>query len=152
MSDEKNIKLFDYYLVLSEVELLARQEVALEQYEMAIDIEAETLESMARTMILPAAIEYLLKLQAVNGGSQNAGISDTQNAVDAQIAALGNGLNQLSDAMGQHSDDALSAAFHRKDNVIPAMEAIRDACDNLEKLVPANLWPVPTYAEILFVR
>ena len=47
MSDEKNIKLFDYYLVLSEVELLARQEVALEQYEMAIDIEAETLENMA---------------------------------------------------------------------------------------------------------
>ena len=152
MSDEKNIKLFDYYLVLSEVELLARQEVALEQYEMAIDIEAETLENMARTMILPAAIEYLLKLQAVNGGSQNAGISDTQNAVDAQIAALGEGLNRLSAAMGHHSDDSLSAAFHRKDNVIPAMEAIRDACDNLEKLVPANLWPVPTYAEILFVR
>jgi glutamine synthetase len=59
--------------------------------------------------------------------------------LDAQNAELG-------------GDDVHSKAFHMRDNVIPAMSRVRDACDRLERMVPDDLWPLPRYREMLFIR
>jgi glutamine synthetase len=49
-------------------------------------------------------------------------------------------------------DDVHSKAFHMRDNVVPAMRAVRAVCDKLERMVPEDLWPLPRYREMLFIR
>ena len=152
MTDQKNIDLFDRYDVLSEREFRARQEVWLEQYEMNIDIEAETIDSMARTLIMPAACAYVKELTIPVSGFPTEGITDTKNEVMGHINMLREAVVKLGSAMDFHGGDALANARHRADVVIPAMAAVRECCDALEKVVPANLWPLPTYRDMLFVH
>jgi glutamine synthetase len=142
-------KLFSKYGVLSERELEARVEVNWERYVKVQNIEANTTLEIAKTMILPAAAEYLGRL---SGGSGSKGIA----AVTARVTALA---DQLVDAIhalekAQHaaheagSLHAEAKAFHAQ--VIPAQDAVREAADELETLVADDLWPLPKYRELLF--
>ena len=150
MTDAKNIDLFERYDVLSEREFRARQEVWLEQYEMNIDIEAETLDSIARTLVLPAAVEYLNELAA--SGLSSYGLEATKQEVVASCNKLREGIEALAEAMNHHGGDSLENARCRRDHVIPAMAEVREACDALEKVVPTRLWSLPTYRDMLFVK
>ena len=152
MTDRKNIDIFEYYDVLSEREFLARQEVWLEQYEMNIDIEAETLDAIARTQVMPAAVAYLNALISASAGSGSHGIGIAKSEVASGIDDLQAGLAALSKAMAAHGGDTQANARHRCDHVVPAMGQVRAACDALERLVPAHLWPLPTYQDMLFVH
>ena len=153
----KNIKLFETYDVLSERELRSRLEVALEQYETAINHEAETLESLARTVVLPAAVAYLADLVKAIVGAKTAGVrADSVHRiakeVDSHIDALREAMDQLGAQMAAHHEDIRSAAEHRKEKVLPAMAAVRDAADGLEQVVPSHLWTLPSYRDMLFVH
>ena len=145
---EDTVTLFSNYGVLSERELESRYEVSLEQYAAKINIESETAASIARTMLLPAAARHLsLMLQAQ--------LPELASETEALISDLVDALRALENAnlAENHPDgDALATARYKLETVVPAMEATRTAADALEKVVADDLWPLPKYSEILFIR
>ncbi len=156
--DEKNVKLFEEYGVLSEAELKSREEIAVEQYFLTVNIEGETTESMARRIILPAAIRFLNELtssaeSAANLGLSTEGIMHTASHVSRYIDGLTKAISNLID---QNKDLGGSTIYekarHMKDNVIPAMDEVRHYADRLERSVDHETWPLPTYKQMLFVK
>jgi glutamine synthetase len=155
---EKNVALFEKYGVLNRRELEARYEVYLEQYFKTINIEGETAADIARTMILPGAIRYLSELaSAVESldavGVKGAGVRKGLEEVNALIDELRATLDVLvAQNLELGGDEVASKAQHMRDNIIPAMEAVREVADRLEKVLPDDLWPLPTYRDMLFVK
>ena len=145
--DEDTVSTFEHYNVLSERELEARAEVLTEQYVVKLNIEAETAATIARTMILPAAIRYKRELE--DAGTQRLA-GEVLNGIEALVVAL-RALEAANQPEEEFSED-LAHARYMRDTVIPAMEAVREAADVLEKLVADDLWPLPKYAEMLFVK
>jgi glutamine synthetase len=156
--DEKNRDLFDRYGVLTPRELESRYHILLEQYFMTVNIEGETAEYMAQTQILPAAVRYLTDLlQSVEGareaGLEPKGILRTAAKVNDLVNQLTEALEALAEQnMELGGDTIMDKAEHMRDNIIPAMQAVRDAVDPLERLVPDDLWPIPSYRDMLFVK
>jgi glutamine synthetase len=139
---------FSNYGVLSQRELESRYEVMLEQYVMTLNIEAETASSMAKTMLLPAAARYKTLLLSAELG-------DLAGQTDALISQLVTKIKALETANlseNQPKGDIQKAAEYTRDTVIPAMNAVREVGDKLEAVVADDLWPLPKYSEILFVK
>ncbi len=156
---EENIALFSRHGVLSEHELKARTEVLLEAYSMQINIEAETMLNMAKRQILPSCCEYSARLGNAVAAVAGAGVAaDTQTKMLKKvcdlITALQTGIEALEAGTAKAAgvDGSEGQAQSYRDDVIPAMNAVRAAADELEMLVDADLWPLPTYAEMLFMR
>ncbi len=146
--NDDTVKLLSGYGVLSERELHSRYEVFLEQYVTKLNIEAETAASIARTMLLPAAARHrALLLQAELPGL----VSEAEELVAAFVEAIQR-LETANLAENQPHDDLLAHAIYMRDSVIPAMTAVREAADRLEKVVADDLWPLPKYSEILFIK
>jgi glutamine synthetase len=147
ITSESTVEAFSKYSVLSERELESRYEVLVEQYIITLNIEAETAASIARTMILPAAIRHLneLKLAEVE-----ALITETSELIDDLVEAI----FALEEVNVDHPEDvdALGEARYMRDSVIPAMLAVRGISDKLEKIVADDLWPLPKYEEMLFIK
>jgi glutamine synthetase len=134
--------------VLSERELHSRYEVYIEQYVIKTNIEAETTYGIAKTMILPAAIEYYNQIQASGLGLTTAkGLSEA-------LVAMSTAINELEEANldENHPTDIVEEAAYMSDTVLAKMLAVRAAADELERIVPDSLWPLPKYREILFVK
>ena len=154
---EKNVALFERYGVLSERELESRQEIAYDQYFKTVNIEGETTAQIARTMLLPGVVRYLNELLAVaeRGAAQGLDVRGTRRALE-EVNTL---LNDLTDALEvlveQNAElggeDVRSKSYHMRDNILPAMAAVRAAADRLEKVIPDDFWPLPTYRDMLFV-
>ncbi len=154
---EKYIEeLFDKLGVLSPVELASRFEIYAEQYILAIEVEAKLVVSMVKTGIYPAAVKYLAELSSTlsslkdNGISLDAGrlttISENLNSLTAII-------EKLSAAIAQHDfatiEDHLQ--FCAK-TIRPLMDEARAFADSLETEISDELWPFPTYQEMLFIK
>jgi glutamine synthetase len=156
--DEKNAALFEKYGVLSHRELESRFEIYVEQYFMTINIEGETAQHMAQTMILPAAARYLNELlttaeRADELGLKLGGVLSTAARVNELVDRLVDAVAVLAEQNQElGGDDVLSKAEHMRANIVPAMTAVRDVVDRLERIVPDDLWPVPTYRDMLFVK
>ena len=149
--EPSTVDVFGKYEVLSERELHSRYEVAVEQYITTINIEAETAASIARTMLLPAAIRWLGTLESVKGGTAIARlIEETSGLVDQFTEAI----FELEAANLNHpeNDSDIGAAKYVQTTVIDAMAAVREVADKLERIVPDDLWPLPKYSEILFIK
>jgi glutamine synthetase len=134
--------------VLSKRELESREEVFLEQYAVKINIEAETAATIARTQILPAAVRYLNELKA-------AGLEELIGEIEPLVKELHFALLKLEDVnLKENQPDSSPAkwAAYMRDTVIPAMDDVRDVADRLEKLVADDLWPLPKYSEMLFIK
>ena len=148
------IALFEKYGVFSERELHSRYEVRLEQYVLTISVEAKLALELGSTVILPAAIRYQTELAQNVAALKAAGVSaDTTllESVSAPIASLTKALGDLKAAVGAHVEGALEEAVYYRDTVLPAMAAVREAADELESVVADDLWPLPTYQEMLFI-
>ncbi len=142
----ETIEAFGSYGVLSERELESRFEVFAEQYVIKINIEAETAGDIARTMILPAALRHRAVIDA-------AGATGLAGEVDGLIGELADGIKALEEANAYPDGvEGLELATYVRDTQIPAMERVREVADRLERLVSDDLWPLPKYSEILFVR
>ena len=158
MTAEKNVKLFETYGVLSRRELESREEVVVDQYFKTVHIEGETMADMARSMILPAAVRYLNDLvaateRAISIGIEPKGLKDTVRNLSGLIDALTEATAALVEQNAElGGDDVHSKAHHMRDHIVPAMAAVRGVVDRLEKVVPDDLWPLPTYREMLFVK
>ena len=156
---EKAIKLFGKHNVFSAVELHSRAEIMYELYSKAINIEAKTMISMANLKYIPSVISYTKKL-ADSINSVKAAIPDAD--VSVQTDLLKQTLSLLSDAKSavkklqevvkeaSSITDQATAANYFKDYVIPAMDNLRAPIDELELIVEKELWPVPSYGDLLF--
>jgi glutamine synthetase len=144
---QPTLKAFGDYGVLSERELHARYDVFVEQYVVKVNIEAETAAVIARTMLLPAAVRHL---EAVATARINTLEAEARGLVDEFVIAI----RELEAANANHEGEegSLDHAKYMRDKVLPAMAAVRDVADRLEGIVPDDLWPLPKYAEILFIK
>ncbi|MGH2917456.1 MAG: glutamine synthetase III [Solirubrobacteraceae bacterium] len=145
ITNEQTVGVMERYGVLSERELEARAEVMTEQYIVKANIEAETASSIARTMLLPAAVRHLNELLA----SQREGLIDEFAPLVGEFHAA---IRELEAANEDPGLEGPELAAYMRDTVIPAMSKVREVADKLEKLVADNLWPLPKYSEILFIK
>jgi glutamine synthetase len=153
--DKDVVALFEKYGVLSSVELHSRYEIYLEQYIKKIAVEAKTTLEMADTMIYPAAIRYQKDLADACLAMKKLGLSaetDTLMDLTALITDLKTRVAKLNKAMAHKSAKHLDEARHCCAKIIPAMNAVREAADKLEAIVSDDLWPLPTYQEMLFLK
>jgi glutamine synthetase len=144
--EHATVQAFERYSVLSERELEARFEVLAEQYATKLNIEAETAASIARTMILPAAIRHLTELKAAG---QKTLVTEAETLIDQLVGAI----LELEERNANPGDLAsLEFAKWMRDEIIPAMDAVRTVADRLERIVADDLWPLPKYSEMLFIK
>ena len=157
---QKNIDLFARYGVYNETEVRSRYEIHLENYAKVLHIEAHTMVSMARKDLLPAAIRYGRELAETLVAKRTAlpgldclveeGLLLRVNGLTVALsAALDRLVDRLDDADAMHGDGQTVADFYR-DEVVPAMAALREAADALEICVAKDVWPLPSYGDILF--
>jgi glutamine synthetase len=149
--EPSSIEVFGKFNVLSEREIEARYEVFTEQYATLVNIEAETAATMARTQLLPAAIRHLAMLRAAGDGVTT--VESLSGEVGEMIEEFTFAIRKLEE-VNDHPDDleGLALAKYIRDSVIPAMDGVREVADRLERVVADDLWPLPRYAEILFIK
>jgi len=150
------IEVFEKYGVLSKRELESRHDIYLEQYCKAIGAEARLVIEIGRTMIFPAAIRYQSELARTCADLKALGYqfdTDTLDKVTGLVKGLQDSLTALEKLMAQpHSNGVLSEAKHYCHEVLPAMQEVRKYADELEGYVADDLWPLPTYQEMLFIK
>src|SRR4051794_27986711 len=145
------VDVFSKYDVLSERELESRYEVFLEQYTTTINIEGETAAAIARTMLLPAAIEWLTALNAADGGTGPQRLrEELSGLVDEFVEAIF--ALEAANLAHPETEDVLEGAKYVQSAVLDAMGTVRGVADRLEKIVPDDLWPLPKYSEVLFIK
>jgi glutamine synthetase len=150
------VRLFDKYGVLSPRELGSRYEIYLEQYIKTVHVEAKLTAKLGQTVILPAALRYRSELAQGLASAKAAGLSVSSKLaedVTSAVAQLEQNLTTLNQALSAHGSDApLEEAKQLRDRVLPAMLSVRTAADTLEGMIADDLWPLPTYQEMLFIR
>ncbi len=152
------IELFTKYKVYSEKELQSRFNILSEAYVKTVTIEANTMLMMAKSQILPAALRYQKEVGESIAAAKSAGASvpagvENFSTLVSTINDFTRGINALEKAVGHHADGGpYDHAKHIKEAVIPAMVALRGAGDKLETMVADDLWPLPTYREMLFIK
>jgi glutamine synthetase len=147
LTNKQTVAAFKKYKVLSKRELESREEVFTEQYVITVNIEAETAASIARTMLLPAAVRYLNELKETDLG-------ELIDEVEPVVKEFHFALRKLEDSnlAENHPEEVHKDATYLRDSVIGAMDDVREVADRLEKLVADDLWPLPKYSEMLFIK
>lgn len=153
-----NIALFKKYGVLSERELAAREEIYYDQYFKTINIEAETTERIARTLLLPACFEYVRDLtnnarSLSELGMKSAAVTNVLQEVIDHTDSLSVAIERLRVVNKELGGTTVhEKAHHMYAQVIPAMNLVRAACDRLERSIPERLWSLPSYREMLWIK
>ena len=154
---DKNIRLFEIHKVLSASELRSRRDIGLDSYAKMINIEAETMIMMSRRQILPSVISYAGKLSSSCVSIHNAGGGlicgkSLLTELCGEIDKLNDCTDALSDALTNNpgDDSPESSASYMRNNVLPAMKALRSSADHLESITDRSFWPFPTYDDLLF--
>lgn len=157
MASADAVKLFEKHNVLTEKELHSRYEIYLEQYAKHINIEAQCMIEMAKTQYIPSVIRYTGELAGTIGNlkAASAPVSVQKELLTKISALLDSAHNKLADletilkkAQGVHEAKAKAVAY--RDKVFTAAVDLRSDIDALETLLPRDVWPVPSYAEMLF--
>ncbi len=159
LTTEKAVKLYEAFGVFTRAELESRAEVEYEAYSKVINIEARTMIDMAGKQIIPAVIRYTTQLasslSAVSSACPEADVSVQTELLTESSALLSDmkvalaSLTQVTEecsSMG--SGEAQAHAYH--DRVVPAMTALRAPADRLEMIVDKELWPFPSYGDLIF--
>ncbi len=157
-TDEKNINLFEKHNVLNSREIHSRQEIWTRQYLTTVNIEADTVEEMAKTMIYPAAVRAMNELAENIERLERIDLETT--GASAMLKKVNGGLNDLNEALEKLREEVLAEeevstmkkAKAVSEKIIPVMTEIRDAIDFLERYTPDDYWPLPIYREMLFVK
>ena len=156
--DAKNKKVLSEHGILSEVELASRYEIYNENYSKVINIEALTMLDMARKLYLPAASKYakelaeIVSLKKAAGGADDSYESELLAKVSSLTASIYNKVKALDKAVieAKNVSETGALALYYRNTVFQAMSELRENVDELEGCVPAEIWPVPSYADLLF--
>jgi glutamine synthetase len=147
--------LFEKYGVFNHREMHSRYEIGLEQYALTVGVEARLTLEMGATSILPAAVRYQTEVALNIGALKGAGVetgTELLDEVTGPINDLRAALAKLKSALeADAGHEALAEAEHSRDALLPAMLEVRAAADLLETIVADDLWPLPTYQEMLFI-
>ncbi len=156
LTDPANIAVLGKYGVLSEREVQSRYDISLERYCLDVNTEAQLALEIAKTKILPAALTYQTQLSTLAINLKSIGKEPGTALLDSVIGLTSDleaGIVSLEQALGHEaSDDTKAHALHFRDHVLPAMLQTRVAADALEGIVADELWPLPTYQEMLFIK
>jgi glutamine synthetase len=148
------IALFEKYSVFNDREMHSRYEIGLEQYALTVNVEAKLTLELGTTVILPAALRYQTELASNVATMKAAGVEPSTallEDVSTTVADLVSALADLKKGIEDHSaTSAMDEAAHMQ-GLLPAMDAVRAAADSLESVVADDLWPLPTYQEMLYI-
>jgi glutamine synthetase len=153
-----SVELFSKYKVLSERELQSRYVIFAEKYVKEVTIEANMMVTMGKTMILPAAIRYQAEVAAAVNATKAAGVDNGAQVehlrdLTGVLGKFQGAVAGLEEAAHHHPDgDPFAHAKYIKESVVPKMGEVRTLGDKLETLVADDLWPLPTYREMLFIK
>jgi glutamine synthetase len=149
------LDLFEKYNVLSRREAQSRQDIYLEQYVKSVMTEAKLMIEIARTLIFPAAVRYQNELATTCTNLKQLNYTfdtDTLDTMTKYVKGLQDSTNELEGLLSHQNGSLLEEAKHVCSTIIPAMNKVRDFADKLEGLVADDLWPLPTYQEMLFIK
>ena len=158
-SDARNLELFRKHHVFSETEVVSRQEILTENYNKAINIEALTMLDMAKKQILPCAIAFGKHLTDAYMAKKQCGLDlslEAEEGLLKKVSYLSASIAQKIQALeakviqARGIEDVAAAARCYHDHVFAAMQELRESCDELETIAPENLWPFPTYSQLMF--
>ena len=156
MNQKEYAALFEKYSVLTKREYTSRIEIYLEKYCKDVATESKLCLSIARKNILPTAYKYqgdLAETAAALGAAGKTPNTDTLDKISGLVSGLEASINALEEAMNHHHEGTiLQHAKHYRDHVVTAMQAVRKVADQLEDNVSDDLWPLPTYQEMLFIK
>ncbi len=157
ITSDKAVALFEKFHIYTRPELESREEIIYETYAKTINIEALTMIDMAGKQIIPAVVRYTKNLadtvNAVKAAGGDASVQvDLLKTVSKKLAAMQKALVKLekTEAKGRAMEDAKAQAFFYKDTVKAVMEELRTPADELEMIVDKEIWPIPTYGELMF--
>ena len=158
LTTEKAVKLFEEFGVFTRAELESRREIKYEAYAKAINIEARTMLDVAGKQIIPAVIRYAKQLADSINAIVAAGVLDVdvQTGLLRETSALLKETKEALDALHKVTEEAWAMedgkdkAFYYRRQVIPAMENLRKPVDELEMIVDKEIWPMPSYGDLLF--
>jgi glutamine synthetase len=151
------VKTFEKFKVLNDRELHARCEVNLETYIKTINVEAQLMVLMANRYILPAALEYQKHVGESVAAAKAAGAASKEgkkllDRIVKLIDQFRAQTDKLADSLDHASASTEKHAKYMRDTVVPAMATLRELGDQIELVVPHQLWPLPTYREMLFIK
>lgn len=157
LTTDKSIRLFEKFGIFTKNELESRSEILYETYAKTINIEALTMVDMANKQLVPAVIKYSGDLAATVNATVAAGAdASVAKALLVRVTGL---LNEMQEARvnlssiekkGSVMPRGKEQAFYYREQVVPAMDALRRPADELERIVDREYWPFPTYADLLF--
>lgn len=156
-TDEKNIKIFEEFKILSRTEIESRTEILLENYSKIINIEALTMIDMSRKQIIPAALDFSKELADSMVSKKSVGVNyDSEKKLADKVSSLTNCILKATDTLdnklidSKEVDGAEANARFFRDTVFAAMQELRGVVDELETIMPETVWPFPTYTDLLF--
>jgi len=156
LDNSEYAELMAKYNVLSEREFKSRNEIYLERYIKEVGIESKLTFRIAKTMIFPSAVDYQSKLASTSMGLKTLGKEHCTTVLDelnGLLARLQYEMAHLESVIHHEAKGTLlDHARHMRDKVLPAMRNVRDISDKLEGIVSDELWPLPTYQEMLFIK
>ena len=157
LTKDKSVKLFERFGIFTKAELESRAEILYETYSKTINIEAKTMLAMSKQQIVPAVLKYQKALAETVYYTRQIGmdatvseelllavtelLKETKTAIDA--------LQEVAD-MAKTLPDGKDKAIYYRDKVTTAMKALRTPVDKLEMIVDKEVWPMPTYADLIF--
>jgi len=145
---ESTVEMFESYDVLDRRELEARFEVWVEQYAMQANIEAETAADIARTQIIPAVLRYITLLDDADADQLEKEARGLFDQLVERTMALEE-VNMYPDGIDA---EGLDLAIYARDKQLAKMDDVREVADKLERIVADDLWPLPKYQEMLFIK
>ena len=157
ITTEKAVKLFERFNVFTRAELESRAEIQYEAYAKAINIEARTMIDMASKQFVPAFIGYTKTLadtiNSVKAAGADASVQmEILNEVSALLKETREALQilvKLTEEAAGKEEGPEQANFYHSD-VVPAMEALRAPVDKLEMIIDKEVWPMPSYGDLIF--
>ena len=157
LTTEKAVSLFEKFGIFTRAELESREEILYEIYAKTINIEALTMIDIASKQIIPSVIRYTKELADTVAVMQQINVeANVQRELLIQVSQLLNttklALEELKEVEGKanHLAEGKEQAYFYKEKVVRAMNALRTPVDEMEKLVDKSIWPLPSYADLLF--
>ncbi|MEE0844907.1 MAG: glutamine synthetase III [Eggerthellaceae bacterium] len=157
--DQKTIDLFGEFGVLTEAEINSRYEVKLEKYNKLINIEGRVMRRMTRRTYLPAINHFATDIANGINAFKATGTKAPTKQQEKLLNKLLDGIEVIdealakveeADAVAKSIDDEQEKANHNAHVMLPAMEELRQAVDNMEIITNRDYWPVPSYNNLLF--
>lgn len=157
LTSDKSVELFEQFGIYTRAELESREEIIYETYSKTINIEALTMIDMAGKQIIPAVVKYAKTLADMVNALRDAGVDISVQkgmleSVSKRLCTMQTACINLKDVdrKARNIKNAKEQAFFYMNEVIPAMEALRVPADELEMIVDKEVWPIPTYGDLMF--